>query len=360
MASSDPHDNNNQRDNNFGKGYALGSAATSSNNNNNNNNNIENVASSQSSSSPLTKEQLREQRLKRLSNSGTAVTPKLAPPSLNVASLIKDPPPAKSLSDPHEPLPAFSFHNNDDDYAEDSDLQAAIALSMGKTSSVDETPPSTTSLLTSQASNYSNNNNITYQDQEDAELQAALALSLGIVNHPQSASNVSFYTPNAASTATTPMDIDGDDHGQDDDRKMPAKPELPPPPSVPNPLHFSGRVRKWYTRPNPTPMADIHHILWDTTITTLQDQQRWVSQGIQFKQQQQQQQVPDNETTTASRENLESSSLVATVVANHQGTKRTKTGDGSVSAKKLLEVRTEYGRVVFPSINPVPRCCCSK
>jgi Ubiquitin interaction motif len=332
MASSDPHDNNNQRDNNFGKGYALGSAATSSNNNNNNNNNNENVASSQSSSSPLTKEQLREQRLKRLSNSGTAVTPKpAAPPSLNVASLIKDPPPAKSLSDPHEPLPAFSLHvdhfnnnNNDDDYAEDADLQAAIALSMGKTSSVDEAPPPTTSFLTSQASNYSNNNNNAYQDQEDAELQAALALSLGIVNHPQSASNASFYTANAASTATTPMEIDGDDHAQDDDRKMPAKPELPPPPSVPNPLHFSGRVRKWYTQANPTPMADIHHILWDTTITTLQDQQRWVSQGIQFKQQQQQQ-VPDNETTTASRENLESSSLVATVVANHQGTERTKT-----------------------------------
>jgi hypothetical protein len=154
--------------------------------------------------------------------------------------------------------------------------------------------------------------------EEDAELQAAIALSLGLLvpNNNNNNNNDKYHITttnnnnNTTSTTTTtpiPMEIDenhdDDDNDEDKDRKLPAQnhfsqsiPKLaPPPPCLPNPQHFSGRVRRWYSTSSTTGssnnnnncgcnVADIHNILWDSSIVTLsQDQQRWVSQGIQFK-----------------------------------------------------------------------------
>jgi hypothetical protein len=136
--------------------------------------------------------------------------------------------------------------------------------------------------------------------EEDAELQAAIALSLGLMvpNPNNNRDNYLITTTNNNTTnhtnsttpATTPIPMELDEVDEEQNRKLPAQnlfsiPKLPPPPCLPNPQHCSGRVRRWYSSSSSCcNVTDIHNILWDTSIATLlQDQQRWVSQGIQFK-----------------------------------------------------------------------------
>jgi hypothetical protein len=99
--------------------------------------------------------------------------------------------------------------------------------------------------------------------EEEAQLQRALALSLG-----------------------SPMDID-------DDRKPAAVASVPvttaAPGGVYSPVPFnhdlSREVRTWWENGKPLrDLAAVHQqVLWDASSTTREDQQRWVSQPIQFK-----------------------------------------------------------------------------
>jgi len=175
-------------------------------------------------------------------------------------------------------------------------------------------------------------------EKEDQDLQAALALSMGLPVPPKFGDSVAAIEPlpanealssceeipsdllaTAAVVAATapalgnlhtnttpagsPMRIESSssnnnnnnnnhdnamETSDDDDRKPAAKPTSPKSLSPSrilktNPHHFSGRVRTWYETASPYNILEFHDCMWTKGVTTENDQKRWLSQGIQFK-----------------------------------------------------------------------------
>jgi hypothetical protein len=201
------------------------------------------------------------------------------------------------------------------------------------------------------------------EDANDENLQAALALSLGLSQskfdnlqplpafgdetsddtslfgaHTTTTTTTTTTTPDnlqlAAVVASTAMEIedqqDNDVVMSNDDRKLPAidtttttttttaKTAAVPPFSSSkilrtNPKHFSGRIRTWYESASPCNVLDFHHCMWEAGVTTPNDQKRWLAQGIQFKDEQ------DGNNANASTKNTDTSSLLAAIISGPGG-----------------------------------------
>lgn len=184
-------------------------------------------------------------------------------------------------------------------------------------------------------------------DLDDENLQAALALSLGLPPskfdnlHPLPAFEGKcdktiddhITTPDklqiAAVTAATAMDIEDQNNDiimSNNDRKPSAidtttVPTSPASRTLRNdPRHFSGRVRTWYKSAAPCNVLDFHHCMWDTVVTTENDQKRWLAQGIQFKEEQDHNIATRTKTgTTAINATIDTSSLLATIISGPGG-----------------------------------------
>jgi len=180
-------------------------------------------------------------------------------------------------------------------------------------------------------------------DLDDENLQAALALSLGLPPskfdnlHPlpvfegkcDETIDDHITTPDnlqiAAVAAATAMEIEDQDNDiimSNNDRKPPAIDTTTVPTSPTSrilrndPRHFSGRVRTWYKSAAPCNVLDFHHCMWDTVVTTENDQKRWLAQGIQFKEEHDHNIATRTKTgTTAINAAIDTSSLLATIIS---------------------------------------------
>ena len=189
-------------------------------------------------------------------------------------------------------------------------------------------------------------------DENDENLQAALALSLGL---PQPKFDILQPLPAfgdekcdemslgahattttldnvqlAAVVASTAMEIedqqDNDVLMSNDDRKpaaidttAAAKTATGPPMSPSrilrtNPKHFSGRIRTWYESASPCNLLDFHCCMWEEMVTTRNDQKRWLAQAIQFKEEH-----ADHSNANASTNTTDTSSLLAAIISGPGG-----------------------------------------
>lgn len=163
---------------------------------------------------------------------------------------------------------------------EDQDLQAALALSMGLpvppkySDSAGDAPIEPLS-----ANGALSSSNIPMDLLATAAVVAATAPALGNLHTAtESISPMRIETSNPHDTVM--------EHSDEDDRKPAAKPTSPKSPGrilKTNPQHFSGRVRTWYETASPYNILDFHDCMWTKGVTTENDQKRWLSQGIQFK-----------------------------------------------------------------------------
>jgi hypothetical protein len=170
------------------------------------------------------------------------------------------------------------------------------------TSPYEYTSNSNASILTTDTSN--DRPMTLNDDDEDAALQAALAMSL--------AENAS------ASVASTEKEFDSDDDDEQLAASLRLSLESTAAPTTSTPASSASSAEKpmmsnddqWCsqvkhivdTTRQPCNILDFHCIMWDASITTENDQQRWLAQGIQFK-------VDDSP--------VPEDSLLATIISNH-------------------------------------------
>lgn len=263
-------------------GYALGGIGT----------NGGGVSLSPSPTTRLTQDEIRRRRLEALTkNASPSPSPsvlakpiskpaskpasKRPPPSHRISGTVKSDPPAPSAIDPPIANPWLASskpsNTNSDSKPEDS-KKPKVAF--------DALPPASI-------------------DDEDADLQQALAMSL-LASQPQQppASQPLRQHPSTPPTEEEDEEFDPDlaaalklsmeaaaDSGsgtatpREETATLPAA-NLPPPPVVGD---LSPSVRRWYESAEPTRILDIHFMLWDAGVTTVNDQQRWLAQGIDFK-----------------------------------------------------------------------------
>jgi hypothetical protein len=318
-------------------------------------------SSSSSQNTPLSPQQLREQRLARFGGGGGKVKspPSTATPmttiknatdtkhtnvtsSNNSKSIDNITPPLK------DPLPT---PKDNTDISDKSNIRSSI-----ESVYMNGNPP-----LKEEAAAAATNTADVYfkamaaadlDDENDENLQAALALSLGSSQskfdhlHPLPAfgdeqsdetslgAHTTTMTPDnvqlAAVVASTAMEIedqrDNDVVMSNDDRKPPAidttaaaKIATVPPMSPSrilrtNPKHFSGRIRTWYESASPCNLLDFHHCMWEADVTTPNDQKRWLAQGIQFKEEH-----ADHSNANASTNTTDTSSLLAAIISGPGG-----------------------------------------
>lgn len=151
-------------------------------------------------------------------------------------------------------------------------------------------------------------------DDEDADLQRALALSL---QHDDRNVNVQDSQQANNETDRNTDIVDNDDKDvtdeDDDDDELAAALQLslqkndvdggndnyPPtnvlvnmndslfhtlePVALPDTFHYSPRVLQSYESSTSTNILDCHSVIWDSAITTQNDQRRWLAQAIDFK-----------------------------------------------------------------------------
>lgn len=171
---------------------------------------------------------------------------------------------------------------------------------------LNDTPAATSSVVDDHPMNNNNTmlRNDAYDD-EDAALQAALALSMEAAGEE------------TASVASTIKDIESDDEADEEQRQLAAAMRLSMEPSL-NPAEqpqrqpvmssenrWSARVKQIVeTTGQPCNILDFHCIMWDASITTQNDQERWLAQAIDFK-------VDDSPVPEAR------DSLLAAIISNH-------------------------------------------
>eukprot|EP00980_Cylindrotheca_fusiformis_P030032 scaffold24231_cov132-Cylindrotheca_fusiformis.AAC.1 len=160
-------------------------------------------------------------------------------------------------------------HDHDDpmeEYDEDAALRAALALSMADAPSVAST-----------VKEFDSDDEHDDDDDEETQLAAALRMSMGSADNRDALSAAAATTTNT--TPQTPVMSSSD--------------------------QWSERVRHIVeTTVKPCNILDFHCIMWDASITTKNDQERWLAQGIQFK-------VDDSPVPEAR------DSLMASIISNH-------------------------------------------
>lgn len=147
---------------------------------------------------------------------------------------------------------------------EDADLQRALAMSLEAASATTAAAAATTTTTTNStaASTSSNRDSVHAMDvdmdsdmefdmnDEDAQLAAALRMSLE--NNLQATSETKEILKDSTESAVAPTE-------------------------PPSPIHLP------LDGAEPTPILDVHYILWEPGTTTRNDQLRWFQQPIQFK-----------------------------------------------------------------------------
>ena len=189
------------------------------------------------------------------------------------------------------PLPGNLSLNNDQSDAlriaalaekEDQDLQAALALSMGLPVPPPKHAESTSVTIEPLPANEPSSSGISNDLLATAAVVAATAPALE--NLPPTSHITSSMSVSEESNYNNNQDTVME-QSDEDDRKPAAKPTPSSPSRIlrTNPQHFSGRVRTWYETASPYHVLGFHDCMWTKGVTTENDQKRWLSQGIQFK-----------------------------------------------------------------------------
>lgn len=119
-------------------------------------------------------------------------------------------------------------------------------------------------------------------DDDDMELQAALALSMGKAPEAGKAIQAdvapavmadALVVDKVPAQAQEPANIDGD-------TKMAAKVDSETTNTNPVQESYDGLVEEWWKSGDPFAIASFHTFMWDTGLTTDNDKSRWVGQGI--------------------------------------------------------------------------------
>lgn len=152
---------------------------------------------------------------------------------------------------------------NDD---EDADLQRALAMSLqhNQISSQTKQEPTVTSLLGDTIGEHDDD------DDEDADLAAALQLSLQNDDGDNNKNKNNNYINDEGNTIKTNESLNLGSVA---------------PMKFPDSNLFSSRVLRCYQSATPTIILNCHALIWDTEITTRNDQRRWLAQAIDFKSQ---------------------------------------------------------------------------
>lgn len=201
------------------------------------------------SASPLTAQEIRERRLAAMGSTTSATT---------------------SPDDPKTSSDGSSTHNPS---AGSSSTAATASTSLSSSLNVGgvaKLPPP----------QFIHHNTVEADDTEDVDLQKALALSMGhVVPEPQQAEVVI----DADVTPAQPQHFAAS--------AAAARPQTPQT-STTHPSSmmeversiesFSGLIEEWWKAGDGFDIASFHSFMWDTGLTTDNDKQRWVGQGISF------------------------------------------------------------------------------
>ena len=256
----------------------------------------------------LTPKQLREQRLARFEQKPPPKKPP-PPPSTQASIAVVPTPPTATTSanqtssasmeqqNARAPLTPENINlNNDQNDAlriaalaekEDQDLQAALALSMGL-----PVPPkfgdSAAEIEPLPANEATSSCEIPSDLLATAAVVVATAPALGNLHTTTTPTRSPMRIESTSSSNNNNNHDTAMETSDDEDRKPAAKTTSPKSLSPSrilktNAHHFSGRVRTWYETASPYNILEFHDCMWTKGVTTENDQKRWLSQGIQFK-----------------------------------------------------------------------------